>query len=75
MAINVNEIIADRVRRTYGVEVEQSTVNDIAKVLDTAEGNKAHAVADYLEANVALKANRRTAIHVASQIVHDVNAG
>lgn len=63
--------VADRVRRTYGVDVDGGVSSRIEEILNTAEGNKAHAVADFLEANVAVKPNRRTAIHVASQIVND----
>ena len=73
VANKVESSVTDRVRRTYGVDVEGSTGDAIATILETAEGNKAHAVADYLEANVASKVNRKTAVHVASQIVHDTS--
>ena len=73
VANKVESSVTDRVRRTYGVDVEGSTVYAIATILETAEGNKTHAVADYLEANVAQKSNRKTAVHVAAQIVHDTS--
>lgn len=66
--------VADRVKRGYGVEVDGATVDTLVGLVEGATGNPAHPVAEWLEANVAVKVNHKKAVHVASQIAHDVTA-
>lgn len=64
--------VADRVKRGYGVEVDEATIDTLVGLVEGASGNPAHPVAEWLEANVAEKVNHKKAVHVASQIANDV---
>ena len=71
-AVKVQTSLNDRIRREYGIEAPAGFADAIASILsETAAANPAHPIADYIESNLDVKPNRRTAIHVASQIVHD----
>lgn len=75
-AVKVEKSVTNRVLREYGIapEVSAAFVPAIVEILNTTDAaNPAHPIADLIQAQLegVIKDNRRTAIHVASQIVTD----